>query len=191
MVRFALIAVLVVLAACGDEDECSGFGCPTASATAADDGASTDASDPSTDPTAVDDADDADDDDTGASASASTTDVDPTTSASASASDTTSAPEGTGSADDESTTLPPCDGVDCPALGECFGIGIWESCAQFCEANDATCVEGGCDGATVVLYGDAMACIDMRSNGQADQPCDAGFDQQGGGVSFGRCCCDA
>jgi len=184
MVRVALVALLVVLAACGEADECSGFGCPTGSATAADDGASTDASDPSTDPTAADD-------DTATSASASTTDVAPTTSASASASDTTSAPEGTSSADDESTTSPPCDGADCPALGECFGIGIWESCAQFCEANDATCVESGCDGATVVLYGDAMACIDMRSNGQADQPCDAGFDQQGGGVSFGRCCCDA
>jgi hypothetical protein len=193
MVRIILCigSLLFVVTGCGEDDECSGFGCPTGSATAADDGASTGASDPTVDPTAdpttVDDGEVEDDD--SASASASTTD-EPTTDASASASDTTAAPEGTSSADDESTTAPPCDGADCPVLFECFGIDIWESCTQYCEASKATCVENGCDGVTVVYYGDAQACIDSSSNGSASQSCDAAFDVQGGGVSFGRCCCD-
>ena len=191
MIRSALAIsiVLFVVPGCGeDDDECNGFGCPADGVTAADDGASTSASDPSSDPTA---ADDADDDDTASSTSVSTTTPDPTTTgASADATDTTSPSESTSHVDDESTTAA-CEGADCPALAECFGIGIWESCAQYCEALEATCVEAGCDGATVVYYGDANACIAMRSNGESDQACDAAFDEQGGGVSFGRCCCNA
>lgn len=73
-------------------------------------------------------------------------------------------------------------------LGECIGIGAWESCAQYCEAILDVCVEGGCDGATVVYYGDVAACNAMRGNGEA-APCDEGF-AMGGGASFARCCCE-
>jgi hypothetical protein len=72
-------------------------------------------------------------------------------------------------------------------LGECVGIGAWESCAQYCEAVLEVCVEGGCGGATVVYYGDVAACNAMRGNGEAT-PCDEGF-AMGGGASFARCCC--
>ena len=183
--RRALLVILAA-AACKADDECSGFGCADDGAGTADDGPST-----ATAPMSTDSGDD--DDDDGSSGSASASMSGDTTTADTSTGDATADDDDgdtSSGAADESTTAPPCRGEDCPALGECFGIGIWESCDQFCEANDAVCVEGGCGGATVVLYGDAMACIDMRSNGDADQPCDAGFDQQGGGVSFGRCCCD-
>ena len=191
MLRSAIVLVVVILAlpGCAEDDDCNGFGCPTSDPTAADDAATTGASDPTVDPsmTADDDSPD-DDDDTASSMTVATTE--PGSTSDASASDTTSAPESTSNAEEESTTAPPCEGADCPTLAECFGIGIWENCAQYCEANEANCVEGGCDGATVVYYGDANACIDMRSNGQSNQSCDAAFDEQGGGVSFGRCCCD-
>lgn len=72
-------------------------------------------------------------------------------------------------------------------LGECIGIGAWESCAQYCEANLDVCVEGGCGGATVVYYGDVADCNAMRGSGEAT-PCDEGFGM-GGGASFARCCC--
>jgi hypothetical protein len=186
--RRALFAVVfLVAAACKADDECSGFGCPDDGAGTADDAPST-----ATAPMSTDSANDDDDDDGSSGSASASMSGDDDDSASTTAPDDTTADEDASSsgAIDESTTAPPCEGNDCPVLGECFGIGIWESCDQFCEANDAVCVEGGCGGATVVLYGDAMACIDMRSNGDADQPCDAGFDQQGGGVSFGRCCCD-
>jgi hypothetical protein len=187
VMRRALLVILAA-AACKADDECSGFGCPDDGASAADDAPST-----ATAPMSTDSADDDDVDDDGSSGSASASMSGDATTADASTGDATADDDDgdtSSGAADESTTAPPCRGEDCPVLGECFGIGIWESCDQFCEANDAVCVEGGCGGATVVLYGDANACIDMRSNGDADQPCDAGFDQQGGGVSFGRCCCD-
>ena len=72
-------------------------------------------------------------------------------------------------------------------LRECIGIGAWETCAQYCEAILEVCVEGGCDDATVVYYGDVEACNAMRGNGEA-MPCDEGF-AGGGGASFARCCC--
>jgi hypothetical protein len=72
-------------------------------------------------------------------------------------------------------------------LGECLGIGAWESCAQYCEAILDVCIEGGCGGATVVYYGDVASCNAMRGEGEAT-PCDEGF-SMGGGVSFVRCCC--
>ncbi len=73
-------------------------------------------------------------------------------------------------------------------LGECIGLGVWESCAQYCEAVMEVCAESGCDGATLVYYDDVAACEEMQgSNGQAT-PCGEPF-AMGGGVSFARCCC--
>lgn len=86
--------------------------------------------------------------------------------------------------DDGSDDAPP-DGA---ALGECLGIGAWETCAQWCGANDQSCVEAGCDGATVVYYDDVGACTSMRAAEGDAAACDAGF-AMGGGVSFARCCC--
>jgi hypothetical protein len=74
------------------------------------------------------------------------------------------------------------------ALGECIGLGAWETCAQYCEAVTEVCVEAGCDGSTVVYYGDVAACTAMRPGDGAATPCDEGF-AMGGGASFGRCCC--
>jgi hypothetical protein len=171
LVAAAVATFAAAPAACGaDDDECSGFGCPTDSATAADDGGPTTQADPSTDPSASDDLDD--------DGSSAPTD--------ASADDDAAASSDSA---DASTSTPDDTSTNCPMLGECFGVGVWESCDQFCEANSAVCVEGGCGGATVVYYGDAMACIDMDSNGEAAQSCADGF-EQGGAVSFGRCCCD-
>lgn len=180
-----LLVVAILLVACKDDDECSGFGCPDDGASAADDAPST-ATTPTGSESAGDDV--ADDDDSDGSASA-TTSGEVETSAGSDVADDDDDGSSSGSVD-ESTTAPPCEGADCPVLGECFGIDIWASCDQFCEANDAVCVQGGCGGATVVYYGDANACIDMSSNGEAALPCDGAFDTQGGGVSFGRCCCD-
>jgi hypothetical protein len=202
MLRVVLAVGIVFAAACG-EDECKGLGCPGVSISGADDGTSL-ADDGSEDASAsaktTADASATADATNSASASNSNgdsatdsdadgaTDDAPTGSASASA---TADGDGTDTSDDEtSTSGPPCRGADCPALGECFGIGVWDSCDQFCAANDAVCVDAGCGGATVVFYGDAEACVDMRSNGDSDQSCADGFELQGGGVSFGRCCCD-
>lgn len=92
--------------------------------------------------------------------------------------------EGSSGEGSEDTGAPPGGGE----LGECLGTGAWQSCAQWCSANDAACVEGGCDGATVVYYGDVDTCTSMGvGNGDA-QACDADF-QMGGGISFARCCC--
>lgn len=73
-------------------------------------------------------------------------------------------------------------------LGECIGIGAWESCAQYCEAVLEACVEAGCDGATVHYYPDVGACTAMRDASAQGTPCDEGF-AMGGGASFARCCC--
>jgi hypothetical protein len=73
-------------------------------------------------------------------------------------------------------------------LGECIGIGAWESCAQYCEAVLDVCVEAGCDGATVVYYGDVADCTAMADGNGEATGCDEGFGM-GGGASFARCCC--
>jgi hypothetical protein len=123
--------------------------------------------------------------DTGSASSATTTTASSTTTETTTTTTTTASE----SSSESSTGAPPCEGADCPALAECFGLGVWESCAQYCEALEATCVAGGCDGATVVYYGDVDACTAMRSSGSSDQGCDEAF-AMGGGNSFGRCCCD-
>lgn len=73
-------------------------------------------------------------------------------------------------------------------ISECIGIGAWESCAQYCEAVLEACVEGGCDGATVLYYPDVGACTAMRDANAEATPCNEEF-AMGGGASFARCCC--
>ncbi|HET6582941.1 MAG TPA: hypothetical protein VFG69_05835 [Nannocystaceae bacterium] len=177
--RCLTVALVAATAACrADDPECNGFGCPS----------SVDAGSNATMPS-------------NGSSGASTSDDDAATTLASSGAATTDAPattagdESTTSAGASSDTAPgdttgaPCRGADCPTLGECFGVGVWESCTQYCAAGKATCVPAGCDGATVVYYGDANACVDMRSNGESDQSCDADF-MQGGATSFARCCCE-
>jgi hypothetical protein len=112
------------------------------------------------------------------------TTTDPPTTADASSS---GPPPGT----DDATTAPSdtSGGPTGPGeLGECIGIGAWESCAQYCEAVLEACVEAGCDGATVLYYPDVGACTAMRDASSAATPCDQDF-AMGGGASFARCCC--
>jgi hypothetical protein len=94
--------------------------------------------------------------------------------------------------DTDDATTAPSDTSGGPTgngeLGECIGIGAWESCAQYCEAVLEVCVEAGCDGATVLYYPDVGACTAMRDASSAATPCDQGF-AMGGGASFARCCC--
>jgi hypothetical protein len=73
-------------------------------------------------------------------------------------------------------------------LGECIGIGAWESCAQYCEAGLDVCVEAGCGGVTVVYFGDIGDCTAATRGNGAATPCDESF-AMGGGASFARCCC--
>ena len=181
--RRSALALLFVIACSGDDEpDCPGVGCFADTGTAS--SAGTTAS-------------------TSTSASTSTTAT--TTSASTTAgSESTGDLESSSSAGESATTMPattsaessssesgppPCEGADCPTLAECFGLGVWQSCTQYCEAGDATCVASGCDGATVVYYGDVDACVAMESSNSSAQGCDEGFDM-GGGNSFGRCCCD-
>ena len=187
--RVTLAAVLVAPFACGnDGPDCSGLACLTDSGTA---GTMTTTTTSST-MTASSTADDGDPS-TGAEAS-SNGDASTTMTTTASTTDPDGG-ESTSQADDSSsggedvTTGPPCRGPNCPTLGECFGLGVWQSCTQYCAAGKAECVEGGCEGATVFFYGDVDDCVAMQASGSADQACDAGF-PQGGGASFGRCCCD-
>lgn len=90
----------------------------------------------------------------------------------------------------ESTSAPSdtSGGAGEGTLGECIGLGAWESCAQYCEAVTEVCVAAGCDGATVVYYDDVAACIAMRGSNDEATPCNESF-AMGGGVSFARCCC--
>lgn len=89
----------------------------------------------------------------------------------------------------EETTAPgDSGGTGAGELGECVGIGAWESCAQYCEAVLDVCVEGGCNGATVVYYGDVADCTAMQGGSSEAAACDATF-PGGGGASFARCCC--
>lgn len=99
---------------------------------------------------------------------------------------TTEPPPGT----DDATSTPgdTSGGPGQGALGECVGIGAWESCAQYCEAVTDTCVEAGCDGATVIYYPDVGACTAMRDGNADPMPCAETF-AMGGGASFARCCC--
>lgn len=171
-------ALLVVLAtACGGDDEpdCPSLGCfgdtgsastttSTTNATSSASATTTTSSDPETSGS-----------ESGTAAPSTTTDVSETSAADSSS--------------ESSTSAPPCDGPDCPSLAECFGLGVWQSCTEYCTALKTTCVAGGCDGATVVYYGDVDACTAMDSSGSSAQGCDDGFDM-GGGNSFGRCCCD-
>jgi hypothetical protein len=90
---------------------------------------------------------------------------------------------------DDATSAPgDTSGGNGGTLGQCLGIGAWQSCAQACEAVTDTCVEAGCDGATVVYYPDVGACTALRDGSGAATPCGETF-AMGGGVSFARCCC--
>jgi hypothetical protein len=112
----------------------------------------------------------------GPTPSTSTTDPDPSTDS------------GKDSSSGDGTPDPTTGGVDGAALGDCIGTGAWDSCAQYCSARTQACVEGGCDGATVVYYGDVGDCT-SRADGQPEaDACDADF-AMGGGISFARCCC--
>lgn len=177
MRRLAILAALSCACAAEDNVDCPGLGCPgdTGTATAA----TTTGTTASTTTMSATSA---------ATADASTGTETSATSSAATSVTTTAAEETTTTTGGESSTGTPCEGADCPALAECFGLGVWQSCTQYCAALDADCVEAGCDGATVVYYGDVDACVAMRSDGESDQACDAEF-MQGGGVSFGRCCC--
>jgi hypothetical protein len=110
----------------------------------------------------------------------------PTTDAPTTEASTSGPPTGTSDA-----TTAPGDtsdgGTGAGELGECIGIGAWQSCAQYCEAVLDVCVEGGCDGATVVYYGDVGDCQAMQGSGEATA-CDTAF-PGGGSASFARCCC--
>lgn len=171
--RRNLLALALVLACNGDDEpDCPGVGCFADTGTAS--SASTTTTSTSTTATTTSST---------ASSSESTSDVASSSSAGESSSTTTAAESSS-----SESGAPPCEGTDCPALAECFGLGVWQSCTQYCEAGDATCVAGGCDGATVVYYGDVDACVAMSSSGSSAQSCDDGFDM-GGGNSFGRCCC--
>jgi len=119
-------------------------------------------------------------------ATAEPTTATPTTDAPTTDAPTTGPPPGT----DDATTAPEdtSGGSGEVELGECIGIGAWESCAQYCEAVLEVCVEAGCDGATVVYYGDVASCNAMQGNGGEATACDEGF-AMGGGASFARCCC--
>ena len=178
MLRGAILGVFALsLSACGEEnggdDGLTGFGPGTTGATsdaptsAAGSGTSGADSSPGVSTTAADGEGSTAADDGPASDDAST-----------------EPPAGSSDGPSESTGPPPGGG----ALGECLGTGAWQTCAQWCSANDSACVEGGCDGSTVVYYGDVDACTAM-GQGQGDaQACDADF-QMGGGISFARCCC--
>lgn len=122
----------------------------------------------------------------GGSTAMPTTDA-PTTDAPTSAEASSSGPS---SATDDATSTPgdTSGGTGEVGLGECIGLGAWESCAQYCEAVLEVCVEAGCDGSTVVYYGDVAECTDMQGGNGEATPCDEAFGM-GGGVSFGRCCC--
>lgn len=186
MRRLLLAAAFASPIGCGqDEPDCSGLACLSGSGTAA-------MSTSATSSAATDDGSEA----SGSSDASASTTLTSTTSTTASTTDpdsgdaTTDATEtSTDDGEDVTTGPPPCRGANCPELAECFGLGVWGSCAQYCEAGKAECVEAGCDGATVVYYGDVDDCVAMSSGGGANQSCDAPF-QQGGGASFGRCCCE-
>lgn len=176
MRRLAPLFALVIACSGDDEPDCPGLGCfaDTGTASNADTSASTSTT-ASTSATAS----------STSASSESTSDVE----SSSSAGESTTMPATTSAESSSSESgPPPCEGTDCPTLAECFGLGVWQSCTQYCEAGDATCVVGGCDGATVVYYGDVDACVAMESSSSSAQSCDEGFDM-GGGNSFGRCCC--
>ncbi|MCA9710440.1 MAG: hypothetical protein KDK70_31660 [Myxococcales bacterium] len=174
-----VIGVGLVALGCGDVEVGDESGNPFGDGTASSTGTST--TTPGTRGTAEDTAGTQ-----GSQGTASTTDG-PTTDASTAegSSGPTTGPT-TGSA--TTTASESSGGPGEGQLGECLGTGAWSSCAQYCEANLEFCVEGGCDGQTVVYYDDFGACTDlMPASGEAT-PCTEGF-AMGGGISFARCCC--
>lgn len=175
--------MLVLFAgACGEEREpdCPGVACPTGADTAGSTSGDVTTATATASGT------------TTATSSTSTTTSSTTAGATTDTATTTGADAGTTSAGttdpDPGSTTAACEGQSCPALDECFGLGVWQSCAQFCNAGSDSCVEGGCDGATVAYYDDVNACVNRQPSSTAATACDAPF-MMGGGVSFGRCCC--
>ena len=73
-------------------------------------------------------------------------------------------------------------------LGQCISVDVWESCAQYCEAEKDACQEAACDGGTVHYYDSGGECTQMRNGQVSDQSCDDPL-QSSGGTSFARCCC--
>lgn len=181
MVRGAISGLVVLaLAGCGDDsgddDGLTGFG--PGSTGAGGGGGSTEAGSPTSAPG------DGSSGPTTASGGDGTTVAGPGSDGATTEPPVGSSSEGSSGEGSEDTGAPPGGGE----LGECLGTGAWQSCAQWCSANDAACVEAGCDGSTVVYYGDVDTCTSMGvGNGDA-QACDAAF-QMGGGISFARCCC--
>lgn len=81
------------------------------------------------------------------------------------------------------------DGVCSAGLGPCFNTGVAITCDMKCDSDGAACVEAGCDGSTVILYGsDFDACDARNPDGDAQAvACDDPLNQDG--VQIARCCC--
>ena len=74
-------------------------------------------------------------------------------------------------------------------LGDCIGLGVWPSCAVYCDAVGQSCSEAGCDGATAHYYGAAGECADLKNGTPESHACDDPL-LDGGNISFARCCCE-
>jgi hypothetical protein len=168
-----LVAVLPSCAVEASDPECPGLGCP------GDSGAGTVSTMPGSSSASS----------STATATATGTGDEASSGDGSAATSATSGTQASSAAEASTSTGAPCEGESCPALAECFGLGVWQSCNEYCTALKATCVEAGCGGATVVYYNDVDDCVAMAASGESPQACDDGFDQ-GGGLSFGRCCCE-
>jgi hypothetical protein len=72
-----------------------------------------------------------------------------------------------------------------PGLSACFQPGDVASCDAVCASEGSTCVEGGCDGATVIYFSGPTECAQVVQTMPDTTACDAELLP----TSEARCCC--
>lgn len=81
-----------------------------------------------------------------------------------------------------------CEMGQClPTISACIPTANYLDCASVCEEQGATCIEGGCDGASMWLFGTPDACMSESPDNGLASACDKLFAQHPEPVA--RCCC--
>ena len=86
------------------------------------------------------------------------------------------------------TSVGGCDTSKClPTYGDCFQIGVFTNCNQYCASTGESCTTGACYGATAEYYSSNITCRDLDGSANSTGTCGETLDVQVG--DWARCCC--
>ena len=86
------------------------------------------------------------------------------------------------------TTVGGCDTSQClPTYGDCFEVGTFTTCNQYCASIGESCAADACYGKTAVYYAFDVTCRDLNGVADSTEACDAALEPGVG--SWARCCC--